>query len=1155
MKCPACGIWNRKNYTYCFRCGAPLEPDPQEAQAPATPGMSEVPASSAVSAEQGDSQRAIPFDFEDEDAQPRSSKKKRGGLRGLFRSRKREQEEDFDLFEPQDEAQDDLVSDAEALWQEEDLPAPSDREVVSPSTEKDVLVEEDEDFDSAPIVLQGSASPQDEPDEGLRFHPLEQAQKPQPIKDLSEYEDNIHLYDYTNWDDDGELEADEEPVEAAAEEPATKAVPAPTAEPAPKAQPETPGKAPETDETDAGQPIQANGRTEPVTKTDAPAGNPAGPAGDTQHFPPITPCQERRSGVEVLVPAQTLSKTARTQFADSEISREIIQAINTLPPNAEPAPSIPDPRPRRLMSLSRVAPALRAAAAKAEPPKQTPPKPEPHVLPLDQVPAGESRPTELGGEPYALKDEIHPTHKPAARPAAREEEPATVYKPRRESAAAQAPSRPAAQAPQQEQDQVQAFVPHRSRVQEATNLGRTAAEQPAPPAQEAPQPAEEPVERVAQPEWATNALKQLNLYDTPLERRSRESKNGNTKEVLEVAYEPPRRPFGVEDTPPPSPSAYRSSRQETSGAASGQRRPVRSRESGQDVRSSAYGVERERPRSVSREGRYGEQPLSREEPRRPLRQESRTPERPYPRSSQAREYGQGLGAEDAAYRRPRAEQDAPIRRQSASRPPIRDGVRENTSQRQGRPQRDEQRVPARPTSTDSAMRLHSSRTRPPENPPIEKVNLPARNTRRVRNPLRLGIAALVALVVLGLLIWGVVAGVKAIVNAFGDGQADEQISAESTMNDENAPVVAVAEVNGNPGHTITFKGNDGDIVYIGEPINDNVTIVGGIGVLEIEDSKLIGDQITNEDVSITLTPTLRDGKSGQETPLDPIELVITPPEATLELITPASGTEEVNISTYQLKFRVEIGSTVTVNGQDVSDLISDQADNAGVVIVNVDVEPIGDNVIPITVRTPGCKETTKNVILHRAEREIAIELSADTPTESDTKQVTIKGVVADGASIEVTSDIDGDVTLEDDGSFSFTAVLSSFGDNTITIVASKDGVEDIPFTHVITYNPTADDYTRLCREMDYNNLTNNVGRVYECYGEIVEILSDGSGEEPFTFIYNVGTTSTPQHIYMEMIKKDSYPTTGKRYKICADVVGTTDDGLPSMVARYWYNAD
>lgn len=211
MKCPACGIWNRKNYTYCFRCGAPLEPDPQEAQAPATPGMSEVPASSAVSAEQGDSQRAIPFDFEDEDAQPRSSKKKRGGLRGLFRSRKREQEEDFDLFEPQDEAQDDLVSDAEALWQEEDLPAPSDQgSGLCPSTEKDVLVEEDEDSTALPIVLQGSASPQDEPDEGLRFHPLEQAQKPQPTGSVR-YEDNIHLYDYTNWDDDGELEADEDP--------------------------------------------------------------------------------------------------------------------------------------------------------------------------------------------------------------------------------------------------------------------------------------------------------------------------------------------------------------------------------------------------------------------------------------------------------------------------------------------------------------------------------------------------------------------------------------------------------------------------------------------------------------------------------------------------------------------------------------------------------------------------------------------------------------------------------------------------------------------------------------------------------------------------------------------------------------------------------
>jgi len=1136
MKCPVCGIWNRKNYTHCFRCGAPLvqeQDDDRQRQGDAPAAENGAPAAQKTayrSINAADAPKFADDPFFSDVADDPAPQQDRRNLRSFFFSHK---------YSDEDEQAQEQASDADLKEDGEDFSfRPLEQAEETPNLEAETAEEIGaQEPEPAAQEERPAQKKKHGPEESYFSIPLKipDRQEP-PANDFSEFEENTALFDYSDWDEENAPEPiqeqppvqetfaiDDEPrlpleeqEEFPAEQPAEEYTEEPAQEPEIAAElPEEPDQ-PVKDEAEQAAPEQA-----PVEDE----------LGKTRHFPPIKPgASQPQQNVEVLVPAQALTKTQRTKYADSEISREIIQAINTTPVSIQEP--IAEPRPRRLMSISRIAAGDRRMPlenSRTEP-KPESDKPEPLVRPLDEIPASE-REMELGGEPFNMKDEISPT-KPAREIIHKATEPQIVFTPI--DAADRKPLEASEEDNLPEPDKENRFEQMVKDAQAEKPLTEAAAQPVEEPAAETIEEASAPEasvqaepEQEEQPEWAKEALRQLALNDAPLPRRSR-GEYTYAAASYEGEQRPRRRTFGIESSEP----------QQTQPKEARKTASAPARQSSQT------------PRYESRE-RQDEAYVQ----QRPQARTSRTA--PVRASDQRGGYTGYVPSVSASARQNVPEANRPRERSAAgeryAQAPSREQPR-SSSAGYSRPQRD---TAARDTS--ASMRMHSSRSqRPQQDEPIRKMNMPAKRKGRVRDPIRLAISLLVALLVLGLLIWGVVAGIKGIVGLFHKDTPPEQEQQAQTQQeevvDENAPVVSEATVNGNPGHSITFKGNDGDIVYIGEPINDNVNIVGGIGVLEIEDSKLIGDQITNQDVTITLIPVLRDGKSGKETQLNPIELVVTPPDANLEILTPASGREEVNISSYQLKFRVDIGSTVTVAGNDVSDLISDQADNAGIVIVNVDVEPIGDNVIPITVNKAGCKETTKNVILYRAEREIAIELSPDTPTESTSKTVKISGVVADGASIEVTSGIDGEVEMQSDGSFSFKAKLTKFGKNEVTIIASKDGVQDIPFTHVITYNPTADDYTRLCRTMDYNNLLNNVGRVYECFGEITEILNDGSNGEPFTFIYNVGTSSTPQYIYMEMIKKDSYPTTGTRYKICADVVGQTDDGLPSMMARYWYNA-
>lgn len=434
---------------------------------------------------------------------------------------------------------------------------------------------------------------------------------------------------------------------------------------------------------------------------------------------------------------------------------------------------------------------------------------------------------------------------------------------------------------------------------------------------------------------------------------------------------------------------------------------------------------------------------------------------------------------------------------------------------------------------------------------------PARGLK-VQNPTRMIIVGIAALLVLALVITGAVFGIRAIIkliNERKEAPSEDQQTQQSPETNPNAPVVTAGVVNGRPGHIITFKGTDDDIIYISNENLEgsyNIPIVGGVGTLEIEDSVLIGDRYVSDDVEVTLNPVLHEAGSGKETNLDPVTFTVTPPDAYLEILSPEGGAAETTLSTYQVKIRVETGSVVTIDGDDVSDMIAEEENNLGTIVYNVSVEPTGDNSIPVTAMKKGCRSVTESIVLTRPEMTVPIELDAATPSSSQSDKAEISGKVEAGVKVTVDSPIDGQVQQNDDGSFKFTAKLKNFGENQVIITASK-GDENSSLTHVVTYTPSYNEYVAKAYRMDYDNLVNSAGmsQPFLCRGNVVEVYQ----QEPYTCLFNVGSADNPKYIYLEMVESKPLET-DKTYKVYADVhQDSTKDGYPYMIGRFFVEAE
>lgn len=360
-----------------------------------------------------------------------------------------------------------------------------------------------------------------------------------------------------------------------------------------------------------------------------------------------------------------------------------------------------------------------------------------------------------------------------------------------------------------------------------------------------------------------------------------------------------------------------------------------------------------------------------------------------------------------------------------------------------------------------------------------------------------------------------------------------------------------------PAHIIKIPAEEGTEIYIKELHLSNA-VIGGYATFEVADYVWYED---NEDIdvetyTVTMTPYLKTA-SGEHKLMETLHFDIDIPLSPLTLISPDVTYLEVNSRpTYQVEFQVERGSTVTINGENMSDLVSTQN---GLISYNATVQAIGENVITIECKTKYYRKNTVTLVLYREPQDILLELDSTLSTSYNvSSEMTISGTTLNKATITVLSpykDLDTSQLLTT-GRFSFTALFNKIGTNTVIIQASYPGRETTTVTFDVYHVPSATNYTRTAWAMDAYNYTQYLETlaarvrnttVYVCKGTIVEIISTS----PQMALMETGTEDNSRQVLLENKSNDTWKV-GDSLRVYADAFGAYN-GKPWLIGRYTYS--
>ena len=373
-------------------------------------------------------------------------------------------------------------------------------------------------------------------------------------------------------------------------------------------------------------------------------------------------------------------------------------------------------------------------------------------------------------------------------------------------------------------------------------------------------------------------------------------------------------------------------------------------------------------------------------------------------------------------------------------------------------------------------------------------------------------------------------------------------------NGEPSAIITASMVDEVAAHTIQIPGNDGDNIYIRE-LHASYTVSGGFATVEIPDHTWYDnlEGTLGETMDVTLTPFLKTA-SGRQTPMEPITYTITIPISPIQLETPDSLRTTVSTTMYTIKIVVRPGSRVTVNGNDCSDTVSS---DSGEMSYNATVQPIGDNVFDIVVRSQYCRDNSISVVLYRAPQEIPLDLAVGTYGTTDQKVMKVSATTLPGAYVEVTSPYsDLNITdLDSTGKFTFNAIFDKIGYNTISISASYPGKKTSVVDHRVYYLPPASEYTPKAWPLSaegYSELLSNISvraarsQIYVVTGIVQRQVS----EKPQQVVINTSEDGKSQPVLLENYTNKTWEV-GTYYRIYADAYSVYN-GMPWLNARYTY---
>ena len=392
-------------------------------------------------------------------------------------------------------------------------------------------------------------------------------------------------------------------------------------------------------------------------------------------------------------------------------------------------------------------------------------------------------------------------------------------------------------------------------------------------------------------------------------------------------------------------------------------------------------------------------------------------------------------------------------------------------------------------------------------------------------------------------------------------------------NETTVVVSPTTLMDGMPAHRITIFGKENATIYLKEMQSSYVIADGRVEVTVPDymwydtESSTFAKPVETDTMDVTITPFIRYAQEGDQYELDPIKFTIDVPLSPIYLLNPSTVRAEVGVSIFEVRINVLPGSTVIIDGANVSTLIRE----TGNVSKNVQVLPVGDNTISISVKSKYCRENKMEVTLHRAKQDIPLELDATVLVEWNYEPITnekyaaasdeerakmqrpsIGGTTLPGANITVEFPHENLELDPATGDFSFTPLFSHLGNNDIVIRASYEGKADSVITHTVYYMPNADIYTRRAWDLDsqYNDLINYInirkGTIYMGIGTIERIISTA----PQMAIMNIGSESFEKLVMIENSSKTTWEV-GQKYRIYGDAYGLYDT-MPRLTVRYTY---
>ncbi len=378
-------------------------------------------------------------------------------------------------------------------------------------------------------------------------------------------------------------------------------------------------------------------------------------------------------------------------------------------------------------------------------------------------------------------------------------------------------------------------------------------------------------------------------------------------------------------------------------------------------------------------------------------------------------------------------------------------------------------------------------------------------------------------------------------------------------NETRVELTAGETEDGHPSHTITIYGRENATVYLIETQSSYVIADGKVAV-EIPDYMWYDTEfstyavpVETDTMDVTITPTISTSSS-ERFQLEPVEFTIDVPLSPVYLLNPATTVADVDVSIFEVRLNVQPGSTVVIDGTNVSTLIR----KTGNVSKNVQVLPVGANTISISVKSRYCRENKMEITLNRKPQEIPLELS---PTvlvewnyepEDPENQPLITGTTLPGATITVEFPHKELEVNPDTGAFSFRPIFTELGNNDVVIRASYENRADSVITHTVYYMPNEDIYTRRAWSLEdgYTDLINYItlrkGQIYVGEGRIERIISDA----PQLAVMSIGDGALARQVLLENSSKTTWEL-GETYQIYGDVYGLYDS-MPRLTVRYTY---